>query len=279
MKKKVLIYEYIKHKTRFTRFMFNIKSLLEPSDVFITTSGKVDLVLVDLEVLKTKSTRARDIWDELQESRGGGKRYILIDDGRFAGTEYDPTEWYGTPIIGIGLHYAFNPGPNGYNPDIMPSMDERMSFPTGFTPFVYDYRMSEIVDGTKLVDVSVTSDVEGIDEIDLVAPQVIDELTENVSDRALLALKNTSILICAKFDLDLIYQAIRFKTRVVIVGDVPKITNPEIRPDLDFKVVKNVSEIPGIIKDWPSLDREGVWFKETAKSKFINKWIKFLKQV
>lgn len=270
---KVLLYEYLKRPTRFTRFLYNYKSIFAASDINVVTTGKVDFVIVDCESLNTKSTDSAIIWDELQDSRGGGKLYILIDDGRFSNVRYNPSDWFGTPIIGIGKHQ----GIVASSP--LPSIDDRREFSTQFTPFVYDYRMTDITIGEKPVDISIANDVDVPVDLNVVY-QKVGCPTNKVTEDALIALKNSKYFICSHIDLDLIYQAIRFGTNVLVNGVDSKflfITRDILKSDYfyfeDWKAVVDMDT--SLVK----VDQRENWNDEQARSKFLGYWVNFLKQI
>jgi hypothetical protein len=269
---KVLLYEYLKRPTRFTRFLFNYKSIFAASDINVVTTGKVDFVIVDCESLNTKSTDSAIIWDELQDSRGGGKLYVLIDDGRFLDVPFNSSDWFGTPIIGIGKHQGINCDMGA----LFPSIDERREFFTRFTPFVYDYRMTDITIGDKPVDISIASDVNVPDDLNVVY-QRVDCPTDKVTDDALVALKNSKYFVCSHPNLDLIYHAIRFGTIVLVNGIEPKvsiITSDILSTDCsyfeDWRALMDIDV--AVVKD----DQRVNWNDEQARSKFLGYWVNFL---
>lgn len=268
---KVLLYEYLKRPTRFTKFLYNYKSIFEASDIHIVTTGKVDFVIVDCASLTTKSTDSSVIWDELQDSRGGGRTYILIDDGRFLDVPFEPSDWFGTPIIGVGKHQGIVENP------LSPSIEERREFFTRFTPFVYDYRMTDITIGDKPVDISIANDVEVPADLGEVY-QRVDCPTNRVTEDALIALKNSKYFICSYPNLDLLYHAVRFGTMVLVNGKEPRVsfgTSDTLPTDCiffeDWKVVKDMDTT--IISKEPRKD----WIDEQARSKFLGYWVGFLK--
>ena len=271
---KVLLYEYLKRPTRFTKFLYNYRSIFEASNINIVTTGKVDFVIVDCQSLKTKASDAFSIWDELQDSRGGGKLYVLIDDGRFFDKQFVASDWYGTPIIGIGKHSGFLS-----SDPVLPSADERVGFFTMFTPFVYDYRLTDITIGSKPVDISIAKDVDVPDSFETIY-QRVNCNTNSITEGALLTLKNSKYFVCSFPNLDLMYHAIRFGTVVLIKGTEPVstfLTDDILKTDYHF------------FDDWKALqdmdcttvkvDTRVGWNDEQARSKFLAYWVKFLKQI
>ena len=269
---KVLLYEYLKRPTRLTKFLYNYRSIFEASDIMLVTTGKVDFVIVDCESLTTKSTQSSVIWDELQESRGGGRSYVLIDDGRFHGKGYVPSDWFGTPIVGIGKNHGLDFGIN----TPFPSIEDRREFFTLFTPFVYDYRLTDITIGEKPVDVSIAGDVAVPDGLGLVY-QRVECPTHRVADEGLIALKNSKYFICSNINLDLLYHAVRFGTYVLVNGtehDCGYITSDITIPDClffdDWRAVLDMDTTH------VKVDSRNNWNDEQARSKFLGYWVNFL---